>query len=123
VGGRLAAKLKTDENLPKTAADLLRAAGHDVSTVLEQGLRGVTDSRVAAVCRSEGRALLTPDRGLGDIRAYPPADYPGIVVLRAGGQEIDRIIGLIRRLIALLETQSLGGTLWILDERRARIRR
>ena len=119
----MAAKLKTDENLPQTAADLLRAAGHDVSTVVEQGLCGETDSRVAVACRSEGRALLTLDRGLGDIRAYPPAEHPGIVVLRAGGQEIDKILGLIRRLIALLETQLLTGTLWIMDERRVRIRR
>jgi predicted nuclease of predicted toxin-antitoxin system len=94
-----------------------------VSTVVEQGLCGETDSRVAAVCRSEGRALLTLDRGLGDIRAYPPAEHHGIVVLRAGDQEVDNVIGLIRRLIALLETQPLTGTLWILDERRVRIRR
>lgn len=119
----MAAKLKTDENLPQTVAVLLRAAGHDVSTVVEQGLCGVPDSRVASVCTSEGRALLTLDRGLGDIRTYPPALHPGIVILRAGSQEVDRIISLIRRLISLLETHSLSGTLWILDEHRVRIRR
>ena len=90
---------------------------------MEQGLCGEADSRVAVACRCEGRALLTLDRGLGDIRAYPPAEHSGLVVLRAGDQEIDKILGLIRRLIALLETQSLTGTLWIMDERRVRIRR
>jgi len=71
----------------------------------------------------EGRALLTLDRGLGDIRAYPPAEYLGIVVLRARNQEIDTLLSLVRRLIALLGTHPLVGTLWIVDERRVRIRR
>jgi len=69
-----------DENLSGSGAALLRAAGHDVTTVLEQGLGGVTDPRLAAICRTERRALVTLDRGLGDIRAYPPADYHGIIV-------------------------------------------
>ena len=119
----MAAKFKMDENLPETAAVLLRAAGHDVTTALEEGLGGVADPRVVAVCRTEGRALLTLDRGLGDIRAYPPAEYHGIVVLRARDQEIDTILALIRRFIALLGTRSLVGTLWIVDERRVRVRR
>src|SRR5450759_5641659 len=44
-----------DENLSGSGAALLRAAGHDVTTVLEQGLGGVTDPRLAAICRSAPR--------------------------------------------------------------------
>jgi hypothetical protein len=39
----VAAKLKTDENLPETVAALLRAADHDVTTVLGERLDGVAD--------------------------------------------------------------------------------
>jgi len=116
-------KFKTDENLPVSAAALLRSAGHDVATALDEGLGGIADPQVAAVCRKEGRALLTLDRGLGDIRTYPPADHAGIVVLRTRNQEIDILLALVRRLIALLATHPLVGTLWIVDERRVRIRR
>lgn len=117
------ARFKTDENLPESAAVLLRAAGYDVSTVLAQGLGGVVDPRVVSACRTEGRAILTLDRGLGDIRAYPPADHQGIVVLRPRDQQVDTIVALVRHLIALLKAESLQGTLWIVDERRVRIRR
>ena len=65
---------------------------------------------------------MTLDRGFGDIRAYPPAEYPGVVVLRARDQNIDAILALTQRLITLLETRSLPGALWIVDERRLRIR-
>jgi predicted nuclease of predicted toxin-antitoxin system len=92
-------KLKTDENLPDSAAALLRAAGHDVTTAFAEGLGGVADPRVAGVCRSEARVLVTLDRGLGDIRAYPPADYYGIIILRPHDQAI---LALVRRLLPLL---------------------
>lgn len=119
----MTARFKTDENLPETAAAILRAAGHDVTTALGEGLGGGVDPTVAAACRAEGRALLTLDRGLGDIRAYPPADHHGIIVLRARDQAIDTVLALIRRLVVVLETNPLSGTLWIVDEHRVRIRR
>jgi len=102
----LGARFKTDENLPETAATLLRAAGHDVTTALEEGLGGVADPRVAAACRTERRALLTLDRGLGDIRAYPPAEYDGIVVLRLRVQDIDTILASVRHLLGLLDAST-----------------
>ena len=121
----MAVKLKTDENLPNSATMLLRAAGHDVTTVLEEKFGGAADPQVAEVCRSETRALVTLDRGLGNIRAYPPADYHGIVVLRPRDQSVDAILALVKKFVALLEieTTSLTGALWIVGERRFRIRR
>ena len=119
----MAVRLKTDENLPNSAAILLRTAGHDVTTVLGEKLGGVADPKVAEVCRSETRALVTLDRGLGNILAYPPTDYHGIVVLRPRDQSVDVILALVQKLVSLLETNSLVGTLWIVDERRFRIRR
>jgi len=118
----VAVKFKTDENLPNAAVAILRAAGHNVTTVLEEELGGAADPRVAQICRTEQRALITLDRGLGDIRAYPPADYHGIVVLRPRDQGIDAIVALIQRIGPLLESHSLVGTLWIVDERRVRVR-
>jgi predicted nuclease of predicted toxin-antitoxin system len=113
----------TDENLSASAAALLRLAGHDVTSALERGLGGVADPRLAAICQTEERALVTLDRGLGDIRAYPPTDYHGIIVLCPADQSIDAINRLLRRLLPSLETASLAGALWIVDEKRVRIRR
>src|SRR5207249_9010690 len=98
----MAVKLKTDENLPDSVGMLLRAAGHDVTTVLEEKLGGAGDPQVAQVCRSEMRALVTLDRGLGNIRAYPPTDYHGIVVLRPHDQSVDAILALIQIFVVLL---------------------
>ena len=52
---------KVDENLHADAAELLRLAGHDAVTVLDQGLRGHADGEIADVCRIEQRAIVTLD--------------------------------------------------------------
>ena len=69
-------KFKVDENLPSEAADVLRAAGHDALTVLEQQLGGEADARVSAVCLAEGRAIVTLDLDFSNIRSYPPRNLP-----------------------------------------------
>ena len=81
-------RFKLDENIPLELGELLRVAGHDAVTVLDQGHAGFVDRDVAAVCRREGRIVITFDTGFADIRHYPPSAYPGIVVLRLNNQSL-----------------------------------
>ena len=64
-------KFKTDENLPEEAAELLRSAGHDASTVIGQSMGGAPDPDLASLCRREQCVLVTLDLGFADIRTYP----------------------------------------------------
>ncbi len=89
-------KFKVDENLPVDVAELLREAGYDAATVLEQHLSGAVDSAVASVCRQEGRTLVTLDLDFADIRSYPPAQYPGLIVLRLKQQDKPHILEVLR---------------------------
>ena len=116
------ARIKLDENLPEEAARFLRNAGHDAATIREQRMGGSYDPIVAKVCREEKRALLTLDTDFADIRAYPPREYPGIVVLRLRLQDKPNVLGVIQRLIPLLSAEPISGRLWIVDESRVRVR-
>jgi predicted nuclease of predicted toxin-antitoxin system len=58
-------KFKLDENLPVSAADALTGCGHDVDTVMAEGLTGAVDPRVVSAAAAEGRVLITFDRGMG----------------------------------------------------------
>jgi predicted nuclease of predicted toxin-antitoxin system len=69
---------KTDQNLPREVAELLVQSGHDALRVDEQGLAGVADSGIAAVCLVEGRAMLTLDTDFMDTRQFPPEQHAGI---------------------------------------------
>jgi predicted nuclease of predicted toxin-antitoxin system len=113
---------KADENLPVETADDLRRAGHDAVTVADQQLVGQPDLRIADICRTEKRAVLTLDLDFSDIRVYPPSDYAGIIVLRPSVQTITNIRRLVGQVIALLPTEPLAGHLWIVDEGQIRIR-
>jgi len=116
-------KFKTDENLPAEAAALSRATGHDATGVLDEGLGGKDDSVIWDFCKKECRVLVTLDLGFADIRAYPPQEGPGCIVLRLRHQDRPKIMEALRRIIPLTEREILTDRLWIVDETRVRIRK
>jgi predicted nuclease of predicted toxin-antitoxin system len=79
-----------DENIPIKLLDDLREAGHEADSVQEEGLAGAPDRDIPGRARVEARVLLTFDKGIGDVRAYPPREFPGIVLLRppSSGREV-----------------------------------
>lgn len=115
-------KFKIDENLPVAAAVLLREAGHEAQTVHDEQMVGGPDCALAQVSRREGRALVTLDLDFSDIRAYPPAEYPGIVVLRPRTQDRRSVLDLLRSVLPLFDREVLGGNLWIVERTGVRIR-
>jgi predicted nuclease of predicted toxin-antitoxin system len=115
-------RLKTDENMPRRAVTFLRTAGHDVPTAVEEGLAGRPDAEVLARCRSEGRVLITLDLDFADIRRYLPADHAGVILLRPRTDGAEAIAQLLARIQSLIEAEPTTGRLWIVDERRVRIR-
>jgi predicted nuclease of predicted toxin-antitoxin system len=115
-------KFKIDENLPVDLAMVLRDAGYDATTVAEQGLGGSADPGIASVCRNEDRALVTLDLDFADIRAYPPNQYSGLIVLRLRKQDQPHVVRTVTRLIPIFSTEALHGRLWIVEEDRLRIR-
>ena len=115
-------RLKVDENLPVEMAELLREAGHDAVTILEQSMGGDDDPDVAAVCRAESRALVTFDTDFADIRAYPPGEYAGLLVFRLRQQDKPHALAVLQRLLPLLDQAEIVGQLWIVEEDRVRVR-
>jgi predicted nuclease of predicted toxin-antitoxin system len=79
-------KFKLVENLPVSSAAILTSADQNVDIVTDEGLTGAPDHDVVAAATAAGRILISLDRGLGDIRAYPPGSHAGIVVLRLTDQ-------------------------------------
>ena len=115
-------RFKTDENLPLEAAQLLRGAGHDAITILDQQMSGDPDENVASACRREDRVLITLDLDFADLRTYPPESHPGVIVLRLRRQDKVHVLSVLGRLLSLFEEEQLAGQLWIVDEERLRIR-
>ena len=108
--------LKLDENLRAEVGTVLRTHGLNAATVLGQRLRGRPDWYVINVCQSEGRAIITLDRGFLDSAAFPPLLYSGTIVLRPVTQSTSHILELVlHRLIPTLKMRDPSGSLWVVE--------
>jgi predicted nuclease of predicted toxin-antitoxin system len=96
-------------------------AGHEVSTVAEEGLKGFPDEKVVEACKMEGKVILTGDRGFGHILEHPPGRHAGLIVLRHPKPSVDAYRLLVEQVIRALRTESPGGALWIVEPNRIRV--
>jgi predicted nuclease of predicted toxin-antitoxin system len=115
-------RFKIDENLPIEIAELLINAGHNAKTANEQQLQGVRDPILIDVCKSENRVLITLDTDFSDIRAYPPQEFSGIIVLRIGSQAKQHVIKVFQSIIPLIQREPINQHLWVVEETKVRIR-
>jgi predicted nuclease of predicted toxin-antitoxin system len=115
-------RAKLDENLPVEAAELLRAAGWECDSVYDEGLAGADDPIVAARCQVEARVLFTLDLDFADIRAYPPSEYVGIVVLRPAEPSRRQSLEMVSRVLPVLSAEWTEHRLWIVEPGRVRVR-
>jgi predicted nuclease of predicted toxin-antitoxin system len=115
-------RFKVDENLPREACDLLNRAGHDATSVSQQGLGGADDMRIYQFCQDERRALITLDGDFANVQAYDPKSSSGVLVLRLARLDRKRVLDAVASTLPVLEREPLERRLWIVEEDRIRIR-
>lgn len=116
-------KVKLDENLPESVVELLQTVGHDVDSARFEGLQGADDPPVLAASTRDGRPLVTLDRGLGDVRAYPPGTHSGVLVLRLDHQSPRAIRREMHRIAATVDLDDLSGCIAVWRYGDLRVRR
>jgi hypothetical protein len=70
-----------DENVPRHVLDRLRADRHDVTSI-EGPLSGIPDREVLKAAESEGRVLITADRGFGELLVRHRLGVIGVIVFQ-----------------------------------------
>lgn len=115
-------KVKLDENFGTSIQKLFTNTGHDIHTVLDQGIKGCSDETLYDVCCSEQHCLVTLDLDFADITRFQPTKTGGIVVIRvpkhSGPQIIEK---LIQQFLKALTEMSVEKNLWIVESGRIRI--
>jgi len=114
-------KFKLDENLPLEIADVFRDSGHEIDTVQSEGLVGAPDTEILDHARVEHR-IFTMDKGIADIRLFPPAAYPGIVLFRPATSGRGEVLRFVQQALPDLLSADLGGHLVIVSPKSIRVR-
>ena len=70
-------KLKLDENIDVRLAADIAEAGHDVETVLGEGLGGHTDDGIYRRCLEERRTIFSLDKDFASPIRFPPDPSAG----------------------------------------------
>lgn len=113
-----------DADLPRSTAAVLRRHGHEAVDCRDVGLREAPDDEIAEYARKNDLCLITGDFDFSDLRAYPPSEYAGIVVLvipaTATALYIRQLLEDFLRGDTLLS--ELPGQLAIVEAGRVRIR-
>lgn len=113
-----------DANMPRSAANVIRAAGYECTHVRDTALADAPDERLASYARECGLALMTRDFDFADERRYPPQGYLGLVVLSLP-ETADAVV--VTRLVSLFLGQrecvaALPGRLAVVEFGRIRLR-
>lgn len=116
-------RLKLDEGLSYRLKPKLQELGHNVDTVIDEGLRATDDSVLADIAHQDDRMLFTLDRGLGDIRQYAPGGHPGIVVFRLSFVGPGAMSRFVEDFVRNQNLDQLTGCLVIVEPGNVRIRR
>ena len=116
-------RLLVDENLPRSLTTALREAGHEVWDIRELGLRGISDDQIFRQAQELGAALLSADKGFGNVLRFPPASHLGIVVVRLpSDMSVAELCRVVVGALQGLEPDELQGHLCIVRPGQVRFR-
>jgi predicted nuclease of predicted toxin-antitoxin system len=116
-------KVKVDENLPQRIVPILIELGHDVDTVVGEGLKGSNDEELWPVVQTVARFLLTKDLGFADARRYPPGTHQGIMVFRLSDDRSPIVAERLEKVFRHERVEDWGGCLVIVTDHKVRVRR
>ena len=113
-----------DEDMPRSTAPVLRAAGYVASDVRDIGLTGHKDPEIFARAQSLDATLITADLEFANLLLFPLGTHAGIIVMRSPNLISPRRLNeLLLAALQSLDGESLHGLLVIVDLARTRVRR
>jgi predicted nuclease of predicted toxin-antitoxin system len=115
--------IKLDENMPAGLAPVLADLGHNVETVVQEGMEGWADPDIWERVQQESRFLTTQDLDFSDVRRFAPGTHQGILLVRLRAPGRIALTEIVRELFRKENVSDWPGCFIVLTETKLRIRR
>ena len=104
-------RLVLDQGIPRDAAGLLRALGHDCEHVGEIGMSKTTDEEILAFSLKTRAVAVTLDADFHAILAVTRASGPSVIRLRLQGLGAPEVAEVVRKVLTVFEHDLRSGCL------------
>lgn len=107
-----------NNNLSPVLAEILRAAGHDVSHVREVGLQAAADQVVLAAAKAEQRVVISADTDFGTLLPRSGAKLPSVLLIRrlVGRRAAEQAATILANLPAVAGDLEAGAIVALTNE-------
>ncbi len=116
-------KLFANENVFEPIIELLRKNGHDVLSIRDAGLSGISDTEVYDRACKEQLIIITMDKDFTRLLRFPPEKCGGIIVVKIYKRTIDETIEIFRKYFEEINEDDIRKNLVIITPEGMRIRR
>ena len=116
-------KLLLDQGLPRSAGELLRAAGTDATHTGDCGLATATDEEVLSVARREKQIVVTLDADFHEILALAHAADPSVIRIRIEGLRGPDLATILQAILEECGADLESGAAVTVTEGQIRVRR
>jgi len=116
-------KILANENLFEPIIDYLKSLGHDVFSIRESGLSGISDDEVYQLACKENRVIITMDKDFSRSFRFPPQKCGGIVVVKIYRRSVDETLSIFKKFYESIREKNILKNLVIITPEGVRIRR
>lgn len=115
-------RIKLDENLPVRLAEALAHAGHEVDTVLGEGLLGREDEVVWEAAQESKRFLITQDMDFSDLRRFVFGKHEGVMLVRLREPGRQALLARLTTVFEVEDTSAWNGAFVVVTDSKTRVR-
>jgi predicted nuclease of predicted toxin-antitoxin system len=116
-------KIKLDENMPNHLVVMLSTIGHEVDTVMEEGMAGRADVDVWERAQNDRRFLITQDLDFSNIQRFRPGTHHGLLLVRLRNPGRLEITRKIQELFETEDCSSWQRCFVVLTDKKLRVQR
>ncbi len=115
-------RIMADENLYEPIISYLKNLGHDVFSIREAGLCGISDDEVYLLACKENRVIITMDKDFLRMFRFPPYRCGGIIVVKIYKQTIEKTLEIFKRCFNTLKIENIENRLIIISTEGIRLK-